>query len=220
MTFNNNDQFIRESIVALCACFVCILICIASMMGFMYAILIFNVVFFICLALCVSYCLYCKHVKSLEKEDKQYGNIEITEENKPYNPSQRTKRFLTQSEREFKEILQKHLPPHIEIYCNVHLRDILEKKVADGLNMRNWDDRTIAMMHVDYALIDKYSENIILAIELDGKSHDNTKAARNDRLKNGVLKKSDIPFKRVLDTNKDSPELIEKIVNFCKKATI
>jgi len=219
MTTNDNDRFFREGIIALFASFICILICIASIMGFTYAMLIFHIVFFVCISLCISYLLYLKHIKLLEKEDaEKTEKDEILIETKPYGTNQRKKRFLTPGEREFKELLSLRLPSNIEIYCNVAIRSILEKEVNDKLNMDDWDDRSIAMMYVDYALIDKNTEGIILIIELDGFSHSTPKAKKRCT-KNDILTQSRIPIIRISDNKRNYPIFLDKIIESCMRET-
>ena len=225
MTTNNNDKFIREGIIALCACFICILICIGSIMGFTYAMLVFHIVLFACISLCITYFLYRKHIESLEKDDKQseQGKSAINSEpemTKPYGTTQRKKRFLTRSESEFKALLIQRLPTNVEVHCNVAIRSILEKEVNDKIDNRIFEDRKKSMLYVDYALINNRTEGIILVIELDGHSHDNPETKEKDAMKDQLLNDSRIPIIRVKFDKKNDSQTMTEILERCKAEMI
>ena len=82
------------------------------------------------------------------------------------------KKFLTPAKIEFKKHLRQNLPENIEIHCKVRLADIIKKETTY---------RRIMMMHVDYALLNTNTEEIILVIELDDKSHETEKAKEPDQ---------------------------------------
>ena len=75
------------------------------------------------------------------------------------------------------------------------------------------------MMHVDYALLNEDTQEIILVIELDDNSHETEKAKKRDIIKDNALKESKIEFIRIPDSKKYHPAIIEKIVELCKNKT-
>ena len=77
--------------------------------------------------------------------------------------------------------------------------------------------KKIFMMHIDYTLVIKETQEIILAIELDDKSHHSKKANINDPKKNEMLKESRVHYARVPVNKMYDPIIINKIVKFCKK---
>ena len=122
----------------------------------------------------------------------------------------KTKEFLSPSETEFKRYLEQNLPDNIEIHCKVRLADILASETSY---------RRIIMMHVDFVLFDKTTQQVVLAIELDDQSHNTPKARQRDEIKNNALKESEVKYVRVPDDKKYNPVIINNIVKFCKQKT-
>jgi len=229
MAPDNKDKTIQQGITAL---FICLFGLTASvtyvltpdkmlMAPLYYVIIIFSILS-VCLAFVISYSVYREYIKPRKKEDIEDSELheesEGAEKIKSYGNAIRKKQFLFRSEREFKELLQTKLPANIEIHCKVQLRDVLEAEIADTLNYDIKRDRQIGMMHLDYVLIDKKTERIILVIELDGTSHSKYKAKWKDRLKNTILHKSRVPLMRVSDipdAKKKHPAIIDEIIDFC-----
>jgi len=123
--------------------------------------------------------------------------------------------IVTPTEKKFKEHLQKHLPANIEIHCKVRFADILRQEITDKLNI--WKDKKIYMMHIDFTLVIKETQEIILAIELDDYSHKREKTKLNDDKKKEMLTESKLHYARVKVEEMYDMTIINKIVNFCKK---
>ena len=109
--------------------------------------------------------------------------------------SEKKNTIVTPTEKKFKEHLQHHLPANIEIHCKVRFADVLRSEIINKLNI--WKHKKIFMMHIDYTLVIKETQEIILAIELDDKSHHSKKANINDPKKNEMLKESRVHYARV-----------------------
>ena len=188
--------------------------------------LAFFIFFFICIAISMLYLIYRQHVTSREEEQRLQAEEENAEETKPYGTNQRKRKFLTQSERKFKELLQQKLPSNIEIHCNVRLADILEKEIESKIDIKlRYDEnnngdiqygQNYLMMHVDYVLIDKKTDGIICAIELDGDSHNGSNAQSRDMRKNNILNHSKIHLVRVPANKKYDQTRIQEIIGLCK----
>jgi very-short-patch-repair endonuclease len=129
---------------------------------------------------------------------------------KESKPHKNEKKFLSPAEKEFKKYLRQNLPENIEIHCKVRLADILKTETTY---------RRIMMMHVDYALLDADTQEIVLVIELDDTSHETEKAKERDAIKNNALKESRIKFTRIPDSKKYHPIIINEIVEFCRNKT-
>ena len=125
--------------------------------------------------------------------------------------------IVSPTEKEFKEYLHQHLPANIEIHCKVRFADVLSSDVTNELNI--WKDKKIFMMHVDYTLVIRETQEIILAIELDDKSHARKKTIINDAKKNEMLAKSKVYYARIQVDKMYDPTIIKKIVDFCKRKT-
>jgi len=123
-----------------------------------------------------------------------------------HQPIKNKKEFLSQAEAKFKKILRKNLPENIEIHCKVRLSDILKTETHNP--------RT-NMMHIDYALLNEETQKIILAIELDDKSHNTPEAQERDKIKNNALDNSNIPYVRV--KNMYDQKQLDNIRTFCIK---
>jgi len=230
MTPDDKEKTIRQATIVLFICIFGLTACVTYvltperllMIPLYYAIVMLSILA-IFLTSFVFYLVYREYINP--KSDMQDSGLEENgnaDEIKSYGNVSRKRKFLSYSEREFKELLQTRLPANIEIHCKVQLRDVLEADIADNLNYDNKRDRQIGMMHLDYALIDKKTEKVILVIELDGASHSKYKAKWKDRQKNTVLHQSSIPFRRVSslpDAKKNHPAIIDKIINFCKTET-
>ena len=145
------------------------------------------------------------------------GNKELQLPPSPFDTSTKKeftdvqpKEFLSPAEKEFKEYLRQRLPEDIEIHCKVRLADILKTETKY---------RKIIMMHIDFVLLDANTQKVMLAIELDDKSHDTAKAKERDAIKNEALYKSGIKLIRVPNSDKYHPALIKKIIEYCKSIT-
>jgi hypothetical protein len=72
-------------------------------------------------------------------------------------------------------------------------------------------------MHVDYVLVAAKTQRIILAIELDDKSHNTPEALERDDIKNGALRRARIKYARIRVENMYNIDNMKKIVDFCAK---
>ena len=228
MTPDSREKAFQQAVIFFVICLFGLVACVTHlwtpenilMVPVYCAIILFSILS-LCLALLIFYILYREHVS--KNEDMRLSKFEdaneVIDDVKSYGNASRKRKFLSHSEREFKERLQEKLPPNIEIHCKAQLRDVLESEIADALNYDNKKDRQIGMMHLDYVLIDKKTERVILVIELDGSSHSKYKAKWRDRLKNTILHQSSIPLRRVPDlpdAKKNHPAIIDNIVDFCE----
>ena len=105
--------------------------------------------------------------------------------------------------------LRDHLPPAYHIHSKVRLEDII--RVKRGLPEKTrWAARgRVKSRHVDY-LITNRAGHIILAIELDGRSHDARNPSESDKVKTALFKSANVPLRRIL-VGEDFESIAEKI---------
>ena len=129
--------------------------------------------------------------------------------------SKKINTIVTPTEKKFKEYLHQHLPENIEIHCKVRFVDVLPEDVTKEFN--TWKHKKYFMSHIDFTLVIRETQEIILAIELDDKSHHRKKTIEDDAKKNEMLIKAEVWRARVPVDKMFDPTIIEKIVKFCKK---
>jgi hypothetical protein len=104
--------------------------------------------------------------------------------------------FFNRSELEFFRILNSQLDAHrYTLFPKVRLADFV--KVAGGNNsdVASWN--RIKSKHVDYLVWDLTKSKIILAIELDGKSHNSAMATKKDKFKDEMYAGIGLHLERV-----------------------
>ena len=105
--------------------------------------------------------------------------------------------FVNKSEFAFFHVLQRYMPDGHYLMSKVRLEDIIGVKRAIKNPDIRWKLRNrVKSRHVDFLVIDK-SGQAVLAIELDGPSHDTNETNNADHLKDGLFKACGIPLERV-----------------------
>lgn len=102
--------------------------------------------------------------------------------------------LLTRAEMSFYRALRQATPVGCLICPKVRLGDIV--RCPEG----TWTpDRggPISAKHLDFVLVDDESFEILLAIELDDRSHDEPEAQKRDRFKDKVMAQGGVPLLRV-----------------------
>ena len=95
--------------------------------------------------------------------------------------------FFSKSELEFFRILNSHLDAHrYTLFPKVRLADFVKVNGGNGVNYASWN--RIKSKHVDYLVWDLAESKVVLAIELDGKSHDGHVMSKSDSFKNEMYK--------------------------------
>jgi len=125
--------------------------------------------------------------------------------------------FNTPTEKKFKEHLRRHLPENIEIHCKVRLVDVLHPVIRDIVN--TWKHKRYFMRHVDFTLVISETQETILAIELDDKSHSSKKAKIKDAQKIQILTESKVHYARITVDKMHDEDIMKKIIKFCEKRT-
>ena len=141
-------------------------------------------------------------------------NLKI-EENKFDGFFEKRKNFFTKSERIFFSLLSKENNDENIILSKVRLEDIVQVVKNAPFGKRNY----IKSKHIDFVIVEKNSGEIILAIELDGKSHNSERQKKYDDIKNQILNSVNIPLHRVRVGEKFE-ERIKEILNNIEKKEI
>jgi len=119
--------------------------------------------------------------------------------------------FVNKSEFAFFHSLQRNLPKGHFLMSKVRLEDIIGVKSAIKNPDIRWKLRNrVKSRHVDFLIINS-SGRAVLAIELDGASHDSGKADNADHLKDGLFKACGIPLERVR-TGDNFAEFSQKVL--------
>lgn len=122
--------------------------------------------------------------------------IEVKEkDNKQYYKSREN--FFTKSEHIFFKELEKQNDGKYHIFSKVRLEDIVQVTPDLDYKTKRIKRNSIKSRHIDFALVDKETNKIILAIELDGSSHNSKRQIRSDKKKNEILKSAGIKLSRI-----------------------
>lgn len=123
------------------------------------------------------------------------NSIEFTS-SAPLLPYQRKRFFFSRSEQQFFHSLQAQLDhTRFAIFPKVRLGDFVEVNMPKGDRQQYWN--RIKAKHVDFLIYDYKSGKIVLAIELDGASHNTRSAQKNDNFKDELYPVIGITLKRV-----------------------
>ena len=105
--------------------------------------------------------------------------------------------WVNNSEAALFGILCRNVPRGFHVHGKVRLEDII--RVKRGLPDQNrWAARgRVKSRHVDF-LITNQNGKPVMAIELDGKSHDARNPSEGDKVKTAIFKAAGIPLRRIL----------------------
>ena len=106
-----------------------------------------------------------------------------------------SKALLNGWERKVLVELHDQIPPGLYVCPQVRLADLLNIHAGDWQS-RQYAVSQVAQKSVDFVIIDMASGNPVLAIELDGPTHDRPERQRRDALVEGVMRQVNVPLKR------------------------
>ena len=105
--------------------------------------------------------------------------------------------WVNASEAAFFGILSRHMPSGFHVHGKVRLEDIIRVKRGLPEQLR-WAARgRVKSRHVDF-LVTNQSGKPVMAIELDGASHNARKPSEADKVKTALFKAAGIPLRRIL----------------------
>lgn len=102
--------------------------------------------------------------------------------------------LLTQAELRFFKTLDQVIPSHHMIAPKVRLGDVIGCSDADW---RRGHGPRISAKHLDFVIIERSTSRILLAIELDDRSHDRPDRRDRDDFVNRALDAAGVPLLRV-----------------------
>lgn len=113
--------------------------------------------------------------------------------------------FLTPAERSFFGVLQNAVASDFVVFAKVRLADVI--RPARNPSRSGWQTafNRISAKHIDFVLCDPDRVTIVLAIELDDKSHATFDQGMRDLPKNCALEGAGIPLLRVPARHSYSP---------------
>ncbi len=118
--------------------------------------------------------------------------------------------LLTEAERKFFHALREAVDGAWSLQAMVRLADILQVR-QDAPQRQAWTNRILAK-HLDFVLCDHDRLDMVLAIELDDKTHDRKDRQQRDRFVNDALAAARLPLLRVpVSDSYDPAKLREKI---------
>lgn len=102
-------------------------------------------------------------------------------------------RVMNDSESSFFHLLQKHIPTGHYIFPKMRIADIIETRSGKGYyKQRN----KILPKHVDFVVCNEKLEPVV-AIEIDGKSHNQSDRMERDRQVDEIFKSVSLPLEHV-----------------------
>lgn len=134
--------------------------------------------------------------------------VQIT---KPHMPTYRKKQsIMNKSEMAFFFELQKQLPEGYHIFPNMRIADIVDAVDGKGFYARN---NKIMPKHIDFLVCNKYF-NPIVAIEVNGSSHNRADRVEVDELKREIFKEAQLPLE-FIDVGSNFEQSVARIKTFC-----
>jgi hypothetical protein len=101
--------------------------------------------------------------------------------------------IMNGSERAFFFELKKQLPPNYYIFPNMRIADIVD--AIDGRGFYNRRNK-ILPKHIDFLICDSYFKPVV-AIEINGSSHNRADRVERDMLVNQIFKDAQLPLKTI-----------------------
>lgn len=119
------------------------------------------------------------------------------------------KYILTRAETEFYEVLKGVVGEKNIVFCKVRMEDLIGAK---DNRYKEINRNRIKSRHADFAIFNKETLMIRLVVELDGKSHNNSRAEAIDKFKNEAYGNAGIKIARITQKSQYDPvELAEQI---------
>lgn len=109
---------------------------------------------------------------------------------------ERGKPLLSEAEWVFFGALQRAIPSSVYIAPKVRIADILEASGPPSSTRRGALSR-IAQKHVDFAICDLGSFEVLSVVELDDASHDTARGRKRDALVNSAFASARLPILRI-----------------------
>ena len=125
--------------------------------------------------------------------------------------------ILSENESKFKKYLEQHIPHNIEINCKTQLLSALPYRERKKYN--HYDHKSELMMHIDFVLITKDTHKVVLAIELQDKSHNTERAKIKDEKKKIAFENANLKLAQIKLEEAYEPKYLKQILVICREKT-
>ena len=130
---------------------------------------------------------------------------------KPPLPYKRVRYIMTPSERKFFQVLHEAVGERFYIFTKVRVADVLLPKDAKDRSRWRSAFNKVACKHFDYVLCDR-EFRIVLAIELDDRSHDRADRKERDDFLNWACRSAGFELMRVKLQKSYNPKELRALV--------
>lgn len=117
--------------------------------------------------------------------------------------------MMNSNEYKFYKLLSLFVDQEHIVIPQVHLDDLVSSSNNLDNKSRLFSLRHVNQKSVDFVIAEKISMRALLAIELDGQSHQTTSSREQDKEKERILKEAGISLKRFENSELNFPERIE-----------
>ena len=105
-----------------------------------------------------------------------------------------SKPLLTEAERRFQHALRPHVPDSVLLCAKVRLLDVLEPPKG---KQRQTSLNRVSSKHLDFVLVDVATSRVLVAIELDDRSHERAKRRQRDEFLEAAMRSAQVPLCRI-----------------------
>jgi very-short-patch-repair endonuclease len=128
-------------------------------------------------------------------------------------PYEKEPALFSPAERSFLGVLEQVINNRYRLMGKIRLADIV--KVKSGLNKSAWQNafNKIQSKHIDIVACDPTTLSILFVIELDDKTHSQSKRQNRDQFVDNVLRAAGIPIVHFTAKNSYSLQEIENILS-------
>jgi hypothetical protein len=127
-------------------------------------------------------------------------------------PYERTEKLFSAAERSFFGVLEQLFGDEYRVLGKVRLADIIRPRKGLSNSARTIALNRISAKHVDFAICDLQTLQVIGVVELDDSSHKRDSSRHGDSVKNKALAAAGVPIVRIAAQRSYSPaEIREKV---------
>lgn len=124
-------------------------------------------------------------------------------------PYRKRPAIMTRNEQAFYRSLLQAVGSEYDVFAMVRLADLLT--VETGPKRQSWQNR-INCKHVDFVLCDVETQEALLAIEIDDRSHQRQDRQDRDYFVDRAFEAAELPLLRIHATRKYSAKEVRKVV--------
>ena len=128
-------------------------------------------------------------------------------------PYDRTEKLFTAAERSFLGVLEQILGDQYRILGKLALTDVIRPRKGLSNSARTSARNRLLGRHVDFAICDLRTLQVIGVIELDDSSHEGLSAQRRDEFKDKALAAAGVPIVRISAQRGYSPAQVREQVS-------